>query len=104
MQRQPAERLVVVLDSENVFKSIAEWSVKWWRHGWRCSTGEVGHKDLWERILLLQEMGKGHVLVGWVPLHLGLLGNEEVGALALLGRHLHSNNLLPLSKRHRVTV
>ena len=103
VQRQPAERLVDVLDSECVFKAIVEWLVKWRRHGWRCSTGEVGHRDLWEQILTLWERGGEQVQVRWVPSHREVRGNEEAGALAWLGGQLHPSTLVPLSKRRRVT-
>ena len=51
LARRPGERLAVVMDSEYVFKGIMEWSPKWRRHGWRASSREVGHRDLWETIL-----------------------------------------------------
>ena len=51
VQRRRAERLVVVLDSEYVYKGIMEWSAKRRRHGWRMASGEVGHRDLWEQLL-----------------------------------------------------
>ena len=28
------------------YKGIVEWSVNWRCHGWCCSSGEVGHRDL----------------------------------------------------------
>ena len=31
--------LVVVLDSEYVYKGIVEWLLRWKRHGWRNSSG-----------------------------------------------------------------
>ena len=31
--RRGAERLVVILDSEYVYKGVTEWSIKWARHG-----------------------------------------------------------------------
>ena len=55
--RRPDERMVIVLGSEYVFKGIMDWSPKWRRHGWRTSSGEVGHRDLWEMILDLREAG-----------------------------------------------
>ena len=51
LPRRRGERLVVLLDSEYVYKGIMEWSAKWRRHGWRTASGEVGHRDLWEEIL-----------------------------------------------------
>ena len=101
--RRPGERMVVVLDSEYVYKGVVEWSPKWRRHAWRCSTGEVGHRDLWEAILWLRESAGGDVQLRWVPSHLAVPGNEAADALAERGRELHPNNLLPLSKRRRVT-
>ena len=94
--------MVVVLDSEYVYKGVVEWSPKWRRHAWRCSTGEVGHRDLWEAILWLRESAGGDVRLRWVPSHLAVPGNEAADALAERGRELHPNNLLPLSKRRRV--
>ena len=32
--RRPGGRMVVVLDSEYVYKGITDWSPKWRRHGW----------------------------------------------------------------------
>ena len=39
---QAGEWMVIVLDSEYVFKGIMLWSDKWRRHGWKTSSGEVG--------------------------------------------------------------
>ena len=103
LQRQPLERMVVVLDSEYVYKGAMEWLVKWRGHGWRCSTGEVEHRDLWEEILYLGKVGWGHVQMCWLPSHLNVHGNQEADALASLGRELHPSNIIPLSKRRRVT-
>ena len=94
---------MVVLDSEYVFKGIMQWSDKWRRHNWRTSSGEVGHRDLWEHILWLRE-GAGDLLqLRWVPSHLNVPGNDAANELAEQGRCLHPNNLVPLSKRRRVT-
>ena len=38
----------------------------------------------------------------WVPSHLDIRRNEEVDALASMGRYLYPNNLIPLSKRRRI--
>ena len=35
--------MVVVLDSEYLYKGITEWSPKWHRHLWRVKSREVGH-------------------------------------------------------------
>ena len=48
LSRAEGERMVVVVDSEYIFKAITVWTEKWKRHGWRTSSGEVGHRGLWE--------------------------------------------------------
>ena len=35
--------MVVVLDSEYVFKGIMERSIKWHQHGWRVKSKDIGH-------------------------------------------------------------
>ena len=52
------------MHSEYVYKGKLEWR----RQGWRCSTGEVGHCDLWEQILWLREAqgGQSTVVLGSV--------------------------------------
>ena len=92
LQRKPGERMVVVIDSEYVFKGIMEWSPKWRRHGWHASMGEVGHRDLWEQILWERERAGAELQIHWVPSHLGVHGNHEADALAEAGRQMHPFN------------
>ena len=103
LSREAGERMVVVVDSEYIFKAITVWTDKWKRHGWRTSSGEVGHRDLWEHIDWLRGEAGDKLQVRWVPSHLGVAGNEAADELAGQGRELHPYNLLPLSKRRRVT-
>ena len=103
LSRVAGERMVVVVDSEYVFKAITMWTERWKRHGWRTSSGEVGHRDLWEHIDWLRGEAGDKLQVRWVPSHLGVAGNEAADELAGEGRELHPYNLLPLSKRRRVT-
>ena len=49
--------MVVVLDSEYVFKGVIEWSPKWKRHSWRSKSTEIGHQDLWQEIWQLHAAG-----------------------------------------------
>ena len=72
-------------------------SAKWRR--WCTSTGEVGHKDLWEPILWLWEQAGALVQLHWVPSHFNMQGNKGADALARVGGKGHPNN--PLSKRRR---
>ena len=41
LQRRAGQQLVVMMDS--LYWGIVEWSAKWCPHGWRTSSGEVGH-------------------------------------------------------------
>ena len=102
LARRPGERLAVVMDSEYVFKEIMEWSPKWRRHGWRTSSGEVGHRDLWETILWERERAGDELQIHWIPSHLGVQVNEEADALAEAGRMSHPNNDRPVAKRPRI--
>ena len=90
------------MDSEYVFKGIMEWSPKWRRHGWRTSSGEVGHRDLWETILWERERAGDELQIHWIPSHLGVQGNDEADALAEAGRLSHPDNDRPMAKRPRV--
>ena len=94
--------MVVVLHSEYVLQGITQWFDKWRRHGWRTSSGEVGHRDLWEQILWLCGEAGDLLQVRCVPSHLGAKGNEGADVPAEKGREMHPNNLSPLSKRPRV--
>ena len=87
------ERMVVVLDSEYVFRGITVWSDKWRRHGWKMSSGEVGYRDLWELILCLRESAGGLLHLRWVPSHLNVEGNEAADELAGQGREQHPKDL-----------
>ena len=54
--RRWEERMIVVLDSEYVFKGITQWSSKWQHHHWRVSGREVEHKELWMAVLAEREL------------------------------------------------
>ena len=75
---------------------------KWRRHGWRTSSGEVGHRDLWEAILWERERAGDELQIHWIPSHLGVRGNDEADALAEAGRLSHPDNDRPMAKRPRV--
>ena len=100
--RQWEERMVVVLDSEYVFKGITQWSSKWQRHQWRVSGREVEHKDLWIAVLAERELAGDRLQVRWVPSHLGVEGNEGADQLAEQGRLLHPYNEESPPKRRRL--
>ena len=90
--RQPDERMVIVLDSEYVYKGIMDCSPKWRRHRWQTASGEVGHRDLLEAILQLPEHGEGHVRLEWTHSHVRVQGIECADQLAEAPRLQHPNN------------
>ena len=99
LQQQSTDWLVLVMDSKDVQKGVVEWSVKWRRHGWQCSTGKVGHQSMWEEILWLQEAKAGRG--GWGCVHtipLGCPWVEWAKLLGKMGKFFHPNNLLPFSR------
>ena len=102
LQRRPGELLIVVLDSEYVYKGIMEWLPKWQRHGWRAAGVEVGHRDLWEQILWERERVGDDLQVHLVPSHLGVHGNHKADVQAEEGRRMHPHNQQGLPKRPRV--
>ena len=69
--RRWEERMIVVLDSEYVFKGITQWSRKWQRHQWRVLGKEGEHKELWMSVLADRELAGDRLQVRWVPSHLG---------------------------------
>ena len=84
--------MVVVVDSEYVYKGITEWSVKWHRHGWQVKNREVGHRDLWEQIFLLRREAGSLLQLVWTPSHMQVVGNDRADALAEEGRLQHPHN------------
>ena len=84
--------MVVVLDSEYVYKGITQWSSKWQRHQWRVSGKDVEHKYPWIAVLAERELAGDRLQVRWVPSHLGVEGNEQADQLAEQGRLLHPYN------------
>ena len=100
--RRWEERMIVVLDSEYVFKGIMQWSSKWERHQWRVSGREVEHKELWMAVLAERELAGDRLQVRWVPSHLRVAGNEEADTMAEQGRLQHPYNEDSLPKRRRL--
>ena len=84
--------MVVVLDSEYVYKGIAEWSSKWQCHSWRVKSCEVGHRDPWEAIFQLRQDAGPLLKFIWTPSHMRMEGNDKADALAEFGREMHPNN------------
>ena len=52
------------------------------RNGWRCSTGEAQHADLWNKILPLVDAFGPNLQVLHVPSHCSIPGNEKADRLA----------------------
>ena len=68
-RRRAVEKMVVVLDSEYVYKGITEWSPKWHHHSWRVKSREVGHRALWEAVFSSSRM-RGPCLHSSGPPHI----------------------------------
>ena len=88
------EHMVVVLESEYVYKGITIWSNNWHRYWWKISSGEVGHRDLWEHILWLCDEAGELLQLKWVPSDLyvegsNVEGNEAADELTGQGREKH---------------
>ena len=91
-------RLVVVLDSTYVCKGIVERLLRWRHHGWRNSSREVGHRDLWGQSCWLRGQAGDWVQINWLPSHLGVEGNEGVDELAQLDCLRRPNNRLSVQE------
>ena len=91
-QRRAGERMVVVLDSEYVYKGITVWSAKWRHRSWRVKMKEIGHRDLWEQIWDLRQQAGSQVQVIWTPAHLSVQGNAKADELAEQGWLHHRHN------------
>ena len=55
---------------------------KWKRNGWRCSTGEAQHADLWNKVIPLIDAFGPNLQVLHVPSHCSIPGNEKADRLA----------------------
>ena len=84
--------MVVVLDSEYVYKGITEWSPKWHRHSRRVKSRDVGHQDLWEAIFQVRHEAGSLLKFIWTPSHMWVGGNDKAGALAQFGREMQPND------------
>ena len=102
LHRQAEESLLVVMDSEYIFKGITDWLGKWRRRSWRMASGDVGHQDLWEQILWERERAGKYVHLRWIPSQLGVPGNHGADALVEAGSQQHPNNGSALPKRRRL--
>ena len=91
-QRRAAAKMVIVLDSEYVYKGITEWSPRWQHHGWRVKSREVGHRDVREAIFCLRQSARALLKFVWTPSHMQVEGNGRANNLAEDGREQHPNN------------
>jgi ribonuclease HI len=78
--KRPCE-VVLVTDSQYLYKGMTEWISGWVKRGWVNSKKEaVLNRDLWERLL---EFSKIHKITWvWVRGHNGHPENERCDALA----------------------
>ena len=47
------DKIVIVTNSEDVFKGALGGAPKWRRHGWRGASGSVAELGLWSKVLAL---------------------------------------------------
>ena len=96
-----ASKVLIVTDSEYVYKGVLGGAHKWRRHGWRGSDGPVADASLWKRVLALLECVRCELQWVHVPSHIGIFGNEQANDLAEQGRRantlcpLHATELIP---------
>ena len=78
--KRPSE-VVLVTDSQYLYKGMTEWITGWVKRGWVNSRKEaVLNRDLWERLL---ELSKIHSIRWvWIRGHNGHPENERCDALA----------------------
>ena len=81
----PGRPLLVVTDSELVYKGLTGKCNKWSRHKWVGSRGPLAHVDLWEDLWGQWQLLGDSVDVLWVPSHVGVTGNEHADAKASKG-------------------
>ena len=80
-----ASPLLVVTDSELVYKGLTGKCNKWSRHKWVGSRGPLAHADLWEDLWGQWQLLGDSVDILWVPSHVGVTGNEHADAKASKG-------------------
>lgn len=84
------KKVTVYMDSRYVLDHATISIKRWVRNGWRTQKGEpVKNKDIWERVLALQEsMAKAGVVISyhWVKGHSNNFGNDAADANATRGR------------------
>ena len=90
--RRGAKHIIIILDSEYVYKGITELSIKWARHGGRARDREIGHTDLWRDIWELRKAAGSQVKLIWTPSRSNVRGYDEADALAEEGRERHPHN------------
>ena len=81
----PRRPLLVVTDSQLVYKGLTGKCNKWSRHKWVGSRGPLAHVDLWEDLWGQWQLLGDSVDVLWVPSHVGVTGKEHADAKASKG-------------------
>ena len=83
------DKILIITDSEYLFKGVLGGAAKWRRHGWRVASGPAANSWLWAKVLALLECVR--VDLKWLhnPSHVGICGNEKANTLAESGRQLN---------------
>uniref|UniRef100_A0A7S1I363 RNase H type-1 domain-containing protein n=1 Tax=Eutreptiella gymnastica TaxID=73025 RepID=A0A7S1I363_9EUGL len=80
-KKASSQKLCLILNAKMICKGIVEWMFKWRRHGWKGSSGPVGHSDLGQQIHSLVIMHGDTLRSIWVP-----EDNEQADKRAEKGR------------------
>ena len=81
-------RVVIVMDSQYVYKGLTGRMHQWHEAHWVLRTGAVAHVDLWQAILQALQQSQATIKWHWVPSHAGIEGNERADFLADIGIEL----------------
>ena len=79
---RPGEPAVIKSDSKYCVDGCNKWLPGWKKKGWRRSTGEIKHLDLWKRIDRELQRIEPRPKITWVKAHAGNYWNEECDRLA----------------------
>ena len=79
-------KVVIVSDSQYVYRGINNWMHKWRKNGWLTPQGPVNNTDLWVHLLVSLDLCSPTIKWLWCPSHTGIEGNERADHLVEVGR------------------
>ena len=75
--------MVIVTDSEYVYKGVSNRTHKWRKNRWLTPQSPVENTDLWVNLLVSLDMCTATIEWLWSPSHAGIEGNERPSTLDL---------------------